>query len=131
MKTFLATVMILIGSAGAEAAETGVVFRCELTNLRTQRVVQSRETFLTQEPVLWLFGGGGLSGLVRDNPVEDSRELEITMEYRDGASSGRATAWSKYDPLDSKNFEGRLAEASMGMPFPRDSYSLGCFLITK
>lgn len=132
MKVFLTAAMVLLfGIGNAGAAEDGAVFRCDLTNLRTLRVVQSREIPLSPEPVLWLFGGGGLNGTVRDVPAEEARELEITLEYREGASYGRATAWAQYDPADPKNFEGRLAEARMELPLPRGPYSLACFLVSR
>lgn len=130
-KMFLAIFVAFWGSTSLPASESEVGVICDLVNLRTHRVVQTREAPLSEDSIAWLFGGGRLTGIVRDNPREDGREMEIVMEYREGASFGRSVAWGKYDPRDPQSFERPLAEAQLGLPFPGDAYSLSCRLYSK
>lgn len=129
---FAMTLLVYFISSSALAVESvaeNAVIQCQLSELRTRRIIQMREAVLDNKPTLLMFSDFNVMGTVRDFALSNGqRRIELELKYQEGMNYSRATSENVYDIAQKTSSHLAAVSVDTGSASFRGILELSCRL---
>lgn len=105
---------------------------CAMVDMVQKRVVDHQEAKLNDQALLWLFGYGPISGMVKDEPTAEAgkRDLHVQLYHRTGNEESNGQSFVTYYVQQEIN-EWPLTRLIVEEPLFRKPISLSCYLVER